>query len=85
MNKKWNYIKNDIARANEIKEKFGIGIITAQILANKGLNDDEIRVFIEPTRNNFYDPFNLPDMKKAVDRIIKAIKHKEKVVIFRRL
>ena len=42
----------------------------------------KIRIFIEPTRNDFYDPFLLPDMEKAVRRIIKGIENKEKIVIF---
>lgn len=82
MNKKWQYIENDTNRAKEIAEKFGIGMLTAQIIANKNLSEDKIKVFIEPTRENFYDPFLMPDMDKAVDRIIKAIENKEKIVIF---
>ena len=82
MNKKWQYIENDTCRAMEIAKKFQIGMLTAQILANKKLTDEQIRVFLEPTRNNFYDPLMMPDMEKAVDRIIIAINKKEKVVIF---
>lgn len=82
MNKKWQYSENDIERAKEIKEKFNISLITAQIIANKRLEDEKIKIFLEPTRNNFYDPFLLPDMEKAVNRIVQAIENKEKVVIF---
>lgn len=82
MNKKWQYIENDVNKANEIVYKFNIGYLAAQILANKNLSNEQIKVFLEPTRNNFYDPFLMPDMGKAVDRILKAIDNKEKVVIF---
>ncbi|MCI9366228.1 MAG: single-stranded-DNA-specific exonuclease RecJ [Clostridia bacterium] len=82
MNKKWQYIENDINKAKEISDKFNISLLTAQIIANKDLDDEKIKIFLEPTRNNFYDPFLLPDMEIAVDRIIKAIENKEKVVIF---
>ncbi len=82
MNKKWQYNDNDIERANKIAEKFNLKKVVAQIIANKKLNDEQIKVFLEPTRNNFYDPFLLPDMEKAVQRILKAIENKEKVVIF---
>ncbi len=58
------------------------GKIVAQIIANKALSDEKIKIFLEPTRDNFYDPFLLPDMEKAVDRIIDAIQNKEKVIIF---
>lgn len=82
MYKKWQFKENNKIRAKEISEKFDIGLLTAQIIANKNLNDEEIKIFLEPTRDNFYDPFLLPDMENAVDRIIKAIENKEKVVIF---
>lgn len=82
MNKKWQFASSDLEEAKRISEKFNINLITAKIIANKNLSDEEIKVFLEPTREDFYDPFLLPDMEKAVDRIIKAIENKEKVVIF---
>jgi len=83
MNKKWQYnSNNNIERASEIAEKFKINILIAQIIANKNLSDEEIAIFLEPTRKNFYDPFLLPDMEKAVTRILKAIENQEKVLIY---
>ena len=82
MNKKWQYIQNDKVEQRRIEEKFNLGKLTAQNIANKNLDDAKIKVFLEPTRDNFYDPFLLPDMEKAVERIIKAIENKEKVMIF---
>jgi len=82
MNKKWQYIENDREEAKRISDKFGISNITAQILANKHLADEEIAIFLEPTRENFHNPFLLPDMEKGIARILKAIENKEKIVIF---
>ena len=83
MNKKWGFyeFKEDIVQ--DIVAKFGISEVLARILVNREITKEEgVKVFLEPTRNDFYDPLLLPDMKKAVDRIIKAIETKEKVVIF---
>lgn len=83
MNKKWGFyeFKEDIVQ--DIAAKFGISEVLARILVNREITKEEgVKVFLEPTRNDFYDPLLLPDMKKAVDRIIKAIETKEKVVIF---
>jgi len=45
--------------------------------------DDNIDSFLDPKLNDFrLNPFLLNDMEKAVDRIIKAIKNKEKIMIF---
>ena len=82
MAKKWQYLDTNQEEAQRISNKFGLKLLTAQIIANKNLTDEEIKTFLEPTRDSFYDPFQLPDMEKAVERIIKAIEEKEKVVIF---
>lgn len=61
----------------------GISELLARILINRGIiQNKDIQVFLEPTRNDFHNPFLMPDMGKAVDRIIQAINNKEKVVIY---
>ncbi len=46
------------------------------------VDDESINVFLNPTRDDFYDPFLMKKKKKAVERIIKAINTKEKVMIY---
>lgn len=83
MNKKWEYYNVDETKVNEISEKFKIDKLIARILVNRGIVDDEkIAIFLEPNRTNFYDPYLLNDMDKAVNRIIKAINNKEKIIIY---
>lgn len=83
MNKKWEYYNTDEEKVNEISEKFNIDKLIARILVNRGIIEDEkISIFLNPNRNNFYDPYLLNDMDKAVDRIIKAINNKEKIIIY---
>ena len=82
MNKKWKLKENDDKRIAEISKKFNLTYIVAQKLAEKNLTDKEIQVFLNPTRKDFHNPFDLPDMEKAVDRILTAIKNKEKIVIY---
>lgn len=81
--KSWQFYEENDELAEEISNKFKISKLLAQILINKNVTkDDEIEVFLNPKRNNFYDPFLMPDMEKAVERIIKAIENKEKVLIY---
>lgn len=82
MNKKWQYNEINIEKAKEIAEKYNLGILTASVIESKGLDDEKIKIFLNPTRKNFYDPFLLPNMSSATERIIKAIEAQEKVVIF---
>ncbi|MGN1311088.1 MAG: single-stranded-DNA-specific exonuclease RecJ [Clostridia bacterium] len=83
MNKKWGFYEIEEDMVKEIANKHGITEVLARILINRGITEDEeIEIFLEPKRNNFYNPFLLPDMEKAVQRIIEAINNNEKVVIY---
>lgn len=85
MSKKWVLKKKQEAKYNaqEIDKKFHTGEIASEILCNMNFNNDsEIEKFLNPKRNDFYDPFLMPDMEKAVDRIEKAIQNKENITIF---
>lgn len=83
MRKKWKYKELDEEKIDEIVKKFDIPELLATVLVNRGIVDDEeIRVFLNPTRSDFHDPYLMPDMEIAVERIIKAIDNQEKVIIY---
>ena len=84
MNKKWVCNEVDLEKVKEIKEKYNLTDLVANILVGRNIaeNDEKIKIFLNPTRNDFYDPFLLPDMEQAVDRIIEAANNKEKVIIY---
>ena len=83
MKKKWEYYEQDKKLVEQIAKKHNISTLLAKILINRNIVDEEeINVFLNPKRNNFHDPFLMLDMDKAVDRIIKAIKNKEKTIIY---
>ena len=83
MNKKWELNEANDALINKISEEFNVSKLVANIIANRGLtNSDEIEVFLHPRRTDFHDPFMMPDMEKAVDRVVKAIETHEKVAIY---
>lgn len=83
MSNKWEiYSENEIQIKN-LKNKYNISKLLATILVNRNIVEKEkIKKFLAPTRNDFYDPFLMPDMKTAVDRILKAINNKEKIIIY---
>jgi len=58
--------------------------LVRQLLKNRGITSDEdIETFLNPSYDTgLFDPFLLKDMDKAVDRILKAIKGEERIVIF---
>lgn len=83
MNKKWKIYENDENKIREIQQKYQINKLLATILVNRNITEEkDIQLFLEPTRNDFHDPFLIIDMQKAVERIIKAIEGQEKVTIY---
>lgn len=86
MTKRSSFIRikeNDYSQLNNISTDLNISNLTARLLINRGLNTiEECKQFLEPSLVNFYDPYLLKDMDKAVDRIIKAIKNNEKIYIY---
>ena len=86
MNKKWEYIELDeekLKNVEKIKNEYGISSLLAKILVNRNLTKKEdIDLFLRPNRHDFHNPYLMPDMAKAVDRIIKAINNNEKILIY---
>lgn len=83
MNKKWECPEIDEKKVNNLIYKYKMDKILAKILANRGISDDrEMELFLKPTRGDFHDPFLMPDMEIAVNRILKAIHQDEKIIIY---
>lgn len=83
MNKKWECLEADKEKVKWIAEEYQISSLLAKILVNKNItNKEEIDLFLRPTRHDFHNPFLMPDMAIAVDRVIKAIRQKEKILIY---
>ena len=83
MNKKWQICEVDKEKVEKLKSKYGISELLATILVNKNITTQkEIEEFLNPTRNDFFDPFLINDMDIAVERIRKAIETQEKVIIY---
>ncbi len=83
MRKKWQFYNVDKEEVEKIAKKYNINKLLATILSNRGIvNPQDIEIFLKPTRYNFHDPFLMPDMEIAVDRIIKAIQNKQQIIIY---
>ena len=82
MNKKWQIYETDEAKINRISQKYNLNKLLLSIIINRNIREEDIEVFLNPTRNNFHDPFLMPDMEIAVERIITAINNKDKIIIY---
>lgn len=83
MIKKWEFYNSDEKLVDEICEKYNLNKVIGKIIVNRHVvNDEDVRIFITPTRDDFHDPFLFKGMNIAVERIIKAINNKEKILIY---
>ncbi len=83
MKKKWEYIAPNKELTAQIASKYGLSMLVAGILVNRGITQEEqIKIFLNPTRKDFYDPYLLQDMEIAVNKIIEIIESKGRILIY---
>lgn len=58
------------------------GDIYETLKKNRNLDDSQIEHFFDAKISDLHDPFLMPDMQKAVERILRAVKNNERIVIF---
>ena len=75
--------RKEPALSNDVAKELGIPPVISQILVNRGLKTpEELKSFFYPSLSDLSDPFLIPDMDKAVERILKALRNRERIVIF---
>ncbi|MDI6774786.1 MAG: single-stranded-DNA-specific exonuclease RecJ [Verrucomicrobiota bacterium] len=80
---RWVTAEADEDRARAVANALGIPQPAARALAVRGIQTPtEAAKYLEPRLSNLSDPFLLPAMEPAVDRVWKAIRGKEKILIF---
>lgn len=73
----------DEAEVKRLSVALGISEILARLLILRGVKDSsDAAVWLEPKIGQLYPAELLPDFDAAVKRIIKAIQHKEKILIW---
>ncbi|MBI2104953.1 MAG: DHH family phosphoesterase [Candidatus Omnitrophica bacterium] len=79
----WQVHSPDPPRARALAEALGIHPLTAQLLLNRKLEtSDEAARFLRPALEALGSPWALPDMRRAVERLERAIARREPVLIF---
>lgn len=76
-------IKNNADKVALLCRELGISPITAVLLWNRGFTDvSSARAFLSADDSTLHDPFTMADMPLAAERIGRAVKNREKVVIY---
>ncbi len=83
MQRLWIESEQDFKLQDYISKTLQIDPLIAQILINRGIKTIEgIKDFLTASLNELHNPFLLPDMKEAVERIGLATKSGEKILIY---
>src|SRR5882724_3163253 len=83
MRLRWTLAPSEPLLAGQLANQLKISPLLAQCLINRGLNEAaSIGGFLEPRLKQLADPFLLPNMALAVERLLLARERKEPLVIF---
>jgi single-stranded-DNA-specific exonuclease len=83
MDRKWELKEVDELVVLEAAESSRLPPPLARVMALRGHHaPDAVRAFLNPRLSNLSDPFLLPDLEKAADRIWAAVDRQEAVTVF---
>lgn len=81
--KKWTIRKHDHERVQQFARDLGVHPLVAALLIARGYDTlDKADAFLSPSLRHLHDPFLLKGMREAVDRIQKAVRDGEKIMIW---
>lgn len=73
----------DQNKVRKLAEKFNIHPIVAKILLSRNIDEDvKIHKYFNNDLNDLYDPFLMNDMQVAVDRLVRALRDGEQILIY---
>ena len=80
--KRWNIAPSDPA-AQDLADRLKISPLVAQILLNRGVREPaDCQDFLRPSLKCLHDPFGIPGLRQASERIARAIRDQQKIVIY---
>ncbi|GAA0872604.1 single-stranded-DNA-specific exonuclease RecJ [Gangjinia marincola] len=72
-----------LEKIKHLQDALQVDAVTAQLLIQRGIKTyDDAKAFFRPSISQLHDPFLMKDMDRAVDRIEKAIKSGENILIY---
>jgi single-stranded-DNA-specific exonuclease len=83
MKKRWNIQHADEGKTKALHSVLQVNTNLCNILVQRGVDDfEKAKAYFRPNLAALHDPFLMKDMRKAVERITKAIETKEKILVF---
>ncbi len=83
MPKRWRFRPHDQDRIRNLERTAGVSPVVAQLLLCRGIDQPDLaQNFLEPRLTGLRDPGELPGAMVAAQRLVKAIRDGEQIVIF---
>ncbi|MCA9733987.1 MAG: single-stranded-DNA-specific exonuclease RecJ [Deferribacteres bacterium] len=84
MNLQWQRIEtSEIETINKLSQELTVPPILANIFFQRGIETlEDAKDYFRAGLEDLYDPFLMLGMEAAVDRVLKALKYKEKILIY---
>ncbi len=80
---RWLFPDSDTRSAEELASALRVGPLLARVLAHRGFSDPSAaRRFLEPRLADLHDPFALRDMSAGTERLCRAARNREKILIY---
>ncbi|HLN53186.1 MAG TPA: DHH family phosphoesterase [Lentimicrobium sp.] len=75
--------KGDPEKVGTLAAELNVSEVIAELLVQRGITTySEAKTFFRPDLDQLHDPFLMKDMDVAVERILNAINHKEKILVY---
>lgn len=84
MEKRWIYKdKGNPNTISHLAEVLGVDPVLATLLVQRGISTfEEAKKFFRPSLDDLYNPFLMKDMQQAVERIERAIRSNERILVY---
>ena len=86
MTSRWNYLPltaEEQKKETELARRFSSVSPISELLVQRGISSiDEAERFFHPSLRDLHDPFLMPDMQRAVDRLNRAMGSKERIMVY---
>jgi single-stranded-DNA-specific exonuclease len=80
---KWNIAQSDSAAVERLARELNLAPAAARVLWARDYREPEqARRFLAPALSDLHDPWLLKDMDAAVDRLLRAIEQKERILLY---
>jgi single-stranded-DNA-specific exonuclease len=82
LDKRWNILRAEAGKVESLQAALRINEVLCRILVQRGISTfDAARSFFRPSLADLHDPWQMKDMEKAVERILRAL-GREKILVY---